>query len=89
MWKRVVKYAAGVGLLGILGALGALLFVSGRPVQAPLPPIAADRTPEGVARGAALFHASCEGCHRTPDSARASGGHLPEVPAFLGRFYAS
>ena len=89
MWKRVLKYGAAALALGLAGALGALLFISSRPVQAPLPAIVPDRSPEGLARGAAIFHASCEGCHRAPDSARASGGPMPEVPAFLGTFTAA
>ncbi|MBF5045645.1 cytochrome C [Aggregicoccus sp. 17bor-14] len=84
-----MTYGAAVLALGLGGGLAALLSISSRPVEAPLPPIVADRSAEGVARGAAIFHASCEGCHRGADSTRASGAHLVEVPAFLGAFYSA
>ncbi len=58
------------------------------PVAAPRPPIHADRSPAAVARGAAIFHSTCEICHRDGGSTRASGAPDGDAPAFLGRLHA-
>jgi mono/diheme cytochrome c family protein len=42
-----------------------------------------------VARGAVIFHAMCESCHRPGDAQRVSGGKMEDVPEFLGVFYAA
>lgn len=52
------------------------------------PPIVADRSPTGVARGELLFHSICLECHGGPDG-RPTGKHLDEVPKFLGDFYSA
>ena len=53
-----------------------------------LPPIHADTSVQGVARGELLFQSLCIECHGGPDG-RASGKRLEEVPAFLGTFYSA
>ncbi|HET9932868.1 MAG TPA: c-type cytochrome [Polyangiaceae bacterium] len=52
------------------------------------PPITADRSAVGVARGELLFQSLCIECHRGVDG-RATGKHLAEVPEFLGKFYSA
>lgn len=73
-------------------ALGAVVLyaniVWSRPVSAPRPPIVADTSPAAVARGAVIFHSTCEVCHRAAGAERASGAQLTEAPAFLGTFHA-
>ncbi|MFP2956994.1 c-type cytochrome, partial [Myxococcus sp. 1LA] len=58
-------------------------------VHAPYPPIRADLSPAALERGAAIFHASCESCHRGGDAETASGAPLRELPSYMGRFYAA
>ena len=48
-------------------------------VHAPYPPIRADLSPAALERGAAIFHASCESCHRGGDAETASGAPLREL----------
>jgi mono/diheme cytochrome c family protein len=52
------------------------------------PPIAADTSKEGIARGEVLFQSLCFECHGGPDG-RATGKRLAEIPAFLGTFYSA
>ncbi|MFY1831466.1 c-type cytochrome [Myxococcus fulvus] len=58
-------------------------------VKAPYPKLQADTSPAGIARGAAIFHASCESCHRGGDNETASGAPLHELPSYMGKFHAS
>jgi|GEM_PF-667839 len=58
-------------------------------VKAPYPPIRADTSPAALARGAAIFHASCEACHRGGDTDTASGAPLHELPSYMGSFHSS
>ncbi|WIG95545.1 c-type cytochrome [Myxococcus sp. SDU36] len=58
-------------------------------VHAPYPPIRADLSPAALERGASIFHASCESCHRGGDAEAASGAPLRELPSYMGRFYAA
>lgn len=58
-------------------------------VHAPYPPIRADTSPAALERGATIFHASCEACHRGGDTETASGAPLRELPSYMGRFHAS
>ncbi len=58
-------------------------------VQAPYPPIRADLSPAALERGATIFHASCESCHRGGDAETASGAPLRELPSYMGRFHAA
>jgi mono/diheme cytochrome c family protein len=92
MAGKILKLiAALIVLLGV--ALAAFVAYAGRrwdaPVDAPLPPLQADRSPAGVARGAAIFHSTCEVCHRAPGSERVSGAPVTDAPAFLGSFHAA
>jgi mono/diheme cytochrome c family protein len=91
MLRKILKFV-GLGLGVLVLAAGGLVtyaaYAVGRTVNAPYPPIQADRSPEGVARGAQIFHSVCEACHRPPDSERAAGAPMHEVPGFLGSFYA-
>lgn len=59
------------------------------PLDAPRPSIHADRSPAAIARGAAIFHSTCEVCHRAAGNDRASGAPVTDAPAFLGTFYAA
>jgi mono/diheme cytochrome c family protein len=56
--------------------------------EVPFPNIVADRSPAGVARGAVIFGASCESCHKQPGATRAAGARLAEAPEWLGPLYA-
>jgi mono/diheme cytochrome c family protein len=58
-------------------------------VKAPYPPIRADTSPAALARGATIFHASCEACHREGGAQTVSGAPLRELPSYMGRFYAA
>ncbi|WP_002638261.1 c-type cytochrome [Myxococcus hansupus] len=58
-------------------------------VNAPYPPIRADLSPAALERGAAIFHASCESCHRGGDAETAAGAPLRELPSYMGRFHAA
>jgi mono/diheme cytochrome c family protein len=86
--KKLLYVVLAIPVL-LLGAMVVLANMADRPVTAPTPPIKADTSPEAVARGAAIFHSMCESCHRSPGSERVSGNHMAEVPAFLGKIYAS
>ncbi|WP_338869100.1 c-type cytochrome [Myxococcus stipitatus] len=58
-------------------------------VQAPYPAIHADSSSAALERGAAIFHASCEACHRGGDMETASGAPLHELPSYMGSFHSS
>ncbi len=58
-------------------------------VHAPYPPIRADLSPAALERGAAIFHASCESCHRGGDAETVAGAPLRELPSYMGRFHAA
>ncbi|QSQ17797.1 c-type cytochrome [Myxococcus landrumensis] len=77
------------GPLGSTLLLCALLAGCASTVQAPYPAIRADSSPAALERGAAIFHASCEACHRGGDVQTASGAPLHELPSYMGRFHAS
>jgi mono/diheme cytochrome c family protein len=55
----------------------------------PYPTVQANTSPEAVKRGESLFRGSCEACHRNPESQRAAGNQLKEVPPSYGTFYAA
>ncbi|QSQ28318.1 c-type cytochrome [Pyxidicoccus parkwayensis] len=46
-------------------------------------------SPAALARGATIFHASCEACHRGGDAETVSGAPLRELPSYMGSFYAA
>jgi mono/diheme cytochrome c family protein len=92
MARKIIKTIAGFALiLGI--AIAAFVVYAGwrwdAAADAPLPPLQADRSPAGLARGAAIFHSTCEVCHRAPGSERVSGAPVTDAPAFLGSFHAA
>jgi mono/diheme cytochrome c family protein len=78
---------AGAAALG--GVIGYCAWDYERVVGAPYPDIRADHSPAAVARGAAIFHSTCEVCHRGSSSERATGAALTEAPEFLGTFHSS
>lgn len=88
--RLIIRMIAFTGT-AVAAALFGLVLYAQRAVdqvfEIALPPLRADRTPSGVARGAAIFHATCEACHRAPDSNRASGAPIPDAPDWLGRFH--
>jgi mono/diheme cytochrome c family protein len=90
--KRLLKVLAitGGAAVTLLGGLFAVAYhESEQPREAPVPAISADRSPEGVARGAAIFHATCEACHRAPGAERASGAPMREAPEWLGSLHSA
>jgi len=88
---RLLVWAGGASGI-LLGLACGFVAYAGRTwdgaVVAPRPPTRADRSPAAVARGAAIFHSTCELCHREADSPRASGAADREAPAFLGQLHA-
>ena len=91
MARKILKVIAAFSLLLVLLAAAFVVYAGWRwdaPVEAGLPPIRADRSPAAVARGAAIFHSTCEVCHRGPGSERVSGAPVTDAPAFLGSFHA-
>ncbi len=56
--------------------------------EVPYPPIVADTSPAALARGELLFQSLCMECHGGADG-KATGKHLAEVPAFLGKMYSA
>lgn len=63
---KVIGYLLAVIAIALGASVGYSVWRWGRPFQAPLPPIAADRSREARERGAAIFHSTCEVCHRGP-----------------------
>src|ERR1044071_7071114 len=83
------KWLLGVVLSFIGGLVGRAEYIVSRSyADVAEPPIAADTSPAGVARGELLFHSVCFECHGGADG-RATGKHLEEVPKFLGDFYSA
>lgn len=92
MLKKLLRILAGIGVLVCLGAAALVAYARyavNRPQNVPLPPIAADSSPEGVARGAVIFHATCEACHRDPSSERAAGSPMRDAPDWFGRLHSA
>jgi mono/diheme cytochrome c family protein len=88
--KLLVIVASVLALVctALAGFVGYASYQATRTWDIPYPAVTADRTEAGVARGAVLFHASCEVCHRPAFGTRASGALMAEVPEWLGSFYA-
>lgn len=86
---KILALVVGLLLLGVLGLTLRAKWILYRSYQdVPAPPIVADRSEAGVARGEMLFQSLCMECHGGSDG-RASGKHLAEVPVFFGKFYAA
>jgi mono/diheme cytochrome c family protein len=92
MIRKLLKISAAVvglllvALLALAG--GAQWHVKRSYAEVPEPPIAADRSLAGLARGELLFHSLCIECHGD-SRGRATGKRLDEVPAFLGTFWSA
>lgn len=87
--RRVAAVIAGLIVVVVGGlALGAEWWLGRSYAHVALPPIAADHSPAGVARGEMLFQSLCIECHGGPDG-RATGKKLEEVPSFLGEFWSA
>jgi mono/diheme cytochrome c family protein len=92
MLRKMLRLGAALALLGLV-ALGVLVARAKWQLERDYayvtePPIAADRSLAGVARGEMLFQALCMECHGGADG-RATGKRLDEVPAFLGQFWSA
>lgn len=85
--RKLVRLAA-IAVVTFTFAVGGLVayarFQSQRVFEPPAPDVRADLRPEAVARGAAIFHATCEACHRPSDGDRASGAPIVDAPAWIG-----
>ncbi len=87
--KKLVLWCFGLVALVLAVAIGRAKYVVERSyADVPLPPIAADTSPAGIARGEFLFQSLCMECHGGADG-RATGKRLDEVPAFLGTFWSA
>jgi len=71
----------------VAGLVAYARFQSERVLDLPAPAVRADLRPEAVARGAAIFHATCEACHRPRDGDRASGAPIMDAPAWIGSLH--
>lgn len=90
--RRILKViSVSIAAMAILvgAVVGYCSWNWGRTVDAAKPPIHADRSAEAVARGAAIFHSTCEACHRGAGGERAMGAPLTEIPEFLGTFHSA
>lgn len=90
MAKKLLLALAALLLL-LASALGALALYarseSARIVQPEAPHVKADRRPEAIERGAAIFYATCVSCHRPAKGQQASGAPMLEVPAWIGSLH--
>ena len=88
--RKLLKILGTTMTLVLLGACGLTAYAvhaSHRSFDVPYPNVTADRSPEGVARGAVIFHATCEACHRSATGERASGAPILDAPRWLGQFH--
>jgi mono/diheme cytochrome c family protein len=84
----VAKIAVFVG--GLAAALTAYAsYQAARSREVPYPAVAAGTGAEAIARGAAIFRASCTSCHQAPGSPRAAGAPLSDAPPWIGSFHAA
>jgi mono/diheme cytochrome c family protein len=86
---RVLVTTCLAGAAALVGVIGYCAWDYERVVGAPYPEIRAEHSPAAVARGAAIFHSTCEVCHRGTGSERATGAALTDAPEFLGTFHSS
>lgn len=90
MFKKILRVAAlsAVVVALVAGSLVAYArFESQRALDLPAPNVKADLRPEALARGAAIFHATCEACHRPIDGDRASGAPITDAPSWIGSLH--
>ncbi|HWA77034.1 MAG TPA: c-type cytochrome [Polyangiaceae bacterium] len=90
MLKKLLRIIAAFVLVVCVAGVGLVAYAA-RAVASrqnvPFPAIAADRTPAGVARGAVIFHATCEACHRGAESERAAGAPIHDAPDWFGSLH--
>src|SRR5262245_29811547 len=88
MIKKFLRVAALAAVFLAL-ALGGLVAYARfqHELDLPAPEVRADLRPEAVARGAAIFHATCEACHRPRNGDRASGAPIADAPAWIGSLH--
>jgi mono/diheme cytochrome c family protein len=86
---KIVGLVVAILTVSIAGLVGYASYATGKTIDAPFPAVVADRSPAGVARGAAIFHPTCETCHRAPNSDRAAGAPMHDAPDWLGLFYSA
>jgi len=92
MFKKLLRMLAAFIVVVCLAGGGVVAYAARAvdgPQNVPLPPISADRSPEGVARGAVIFHATCEACHRGPMSERAAGAPMRDAPDWFGALHSA
>lgn len=90
MFKKLLRMLAAFLVVVCVAAAGLVAYAAyavGSRQNVPLPPIVADRTPQGVARGAVIFHATCEACHRGAMSERAAGAPIHDAPDWFGTLH--
>ncbi len=86
--KPIAFSIAAIALVAIALAVRARWVLDRSYAHVPEPAIVADTSPEGVARGEALFQSVCFECHGGPDG-RATGRRIDDVPSFLGTFWSA
>ena len=69
------------------GLVGYARLESQRALDLPAPDVTADLRPAAIARGAAIFHATCEACHRPSHGDRASGAPITDAPQWIGSLH--
>lgn len=84
---RVAAFAAAIVTCAVAGLIAYARFQTERVLDLPAPQVRADLRPEAVARGAAIFHATCEACHRPRTGDRASGAPIADAPAWIGSLH--
>jgi len=84
---KILCAALALVLVAACGLTAYAVHASRRSLDVPFPKITADRSPEGLARGAVIFHATCEACHRAATADRASGAPIHDAPEWLGQLH--
>jgi len=88
-WLKISAIVAAAGSLLAAAVTLSAWRASRRVWDVPTPRVSADSSEAGVARGAAIFHATCEACHRPPGGDRASGAPMREAPDWLGELHSA
>lgn len=92
MLKKLLRILAAFLVFVCLAGAGVAAYAAravAAPQNVPFPPLSADRSTDGVARGAVIFHATCEACHRSPTGERASGAPMLDAPDWFGTLHSS
>jgi len=85
--SKLLGTALSLVLMAACGLTAYAVYASRRSHEVPYPKVTADRSPEGVARGALIFHATCEACHVAQAGDRASGAPIHDAPQWLGQLH--